>query len=106
MRADVIESLIRYVKHGFSPGSGLRAVLENDLFQAKRGLDSQNWRCLEEIVETVQYCLPTSSFGSKKAVNQWMELLPEDRETADVQHSLQLLQTRLQDIRDLDAAVN
>jgi hypothetical protein len=106
MRAAVIEGLMRYVKHGISPGSGIRAVLEGDLYSAKRSLDSYNWQCLEEIVDLVQYCLPMSAFGSKEAVKKWLELTPEAREArgSEVQYSLQMLETRLRDIRDLDAA--
>ena len=106
MRLSTIEALMRYVKHGILPGSGLKAVLEGDLFQAKRSLDSYNWRCLDDIVDVVQYTLPQASYGSRELVKAWTDIPDSEREAleATIQHSLQMLSNRLQDIKDLEAA--
>jgi hypothetical protein len=105
MRSHVIEALMRYVKHGISPGSGLKAVLTGDLFQAKRCLDSYNWERLDDLVDIVQYTLPMSSYGSKEAVKQW-ETMTETERAANIhniQHSLQMLEARLKDIQLLES---
>lgn len=106
MRSETIEALMRYVRHGISPGSGLKSVLEGNLFQAKRSLDSYNWEHLGDIIDVVQYTLPQSCYGSREIVRRWMEMPDSEREAleATIQHSLQMLNNRLQDILDLEEA--
>ena len=108
MRSATIEGLIRYVRFGILPGSGIRAVLEGNLFQAKRSLDSYNWEHLADIVDVVQYTLPQSSYGSREIVKAWIEMPDSEREAlgATIQHSLQMLHNRLQDILDLEEATS
>lgn len=96
MRPETIEALIRYVRFGSNPGSGLRAVLEGDLFRAKQRLDSYNWQHLDNIVEVIEYTLPKSSFGSRQIVKDWMKMSNSDREAMEsVQHTLQMLNNLL-----------
>ncbi len=99
---------MRYVKHGIVPGSGLRAVLEGNLFQAKRSLDSYNWEYLGDIIDVIQYTLPRTSYGSREIVKAWIDMPDSEREAiaADIQHSLQMLNNRLQDILDLEEAMS
>lgn len=106
MRSATIEGLIRYVRFGTNPGSGIRAVLEGDLFQAKRRLDSYNWEHLDDIVDVVQHTLPQASYGSREIVKAWMEMSDSEREAmaSVIQHTLQMLNNRLQDILDLEEA--
>lgn len=108
MKSATIEALMRYVRHGIVPGSGLRAVLEGDLFQAKRSLDSYNWEYLGDIVDVVQYTLPQASYGSREIVKAWVDMPDSEREAlgATIQHSLQMLSNRLQDILDLEEAMS
>lgn len=108
MRAATIEGLIRYVRFGILPGSGIRAVLEGNLYQTKRSLDSYNWECLADIIDVVQYTLPQSSYGSREIVKAWTEMSEQEREAmgATLQHSLQMLNNRLQDILDLEEATS
>jgi len=108
MRSATIEGLMRYVKHGIIPGAGLRAVLEGDLFQAKRSLDSYNWEYLGDIIDVVQYTLPQASYGSREIVKAWINMSDSEREAleATIQHSLQMLSNRWQDILDLEEAMS
>lgn len=69
----VISSLRNYLKHGISPGSGIRAVLEGDLFQAARRLDNDSWASLRDLVQFAHHYMPVSSYGDSRLVREWLD---------------------------------
>lgn len=66
-------ALDRYAKDGIETGSFLRAVLENDLFQAVHRADSDNLRDIQQITEYVNWELPAGCWGSKEKVQAWLK---------------------------------
>lgn len=66
-----IEALTRYLEYGISPGSGLTAVLEGDLFGAYASLDRDNLSALNEIVDLIRHRFPSASYGSRKNTHDW-----------------------------------
>lgn len=66
------ESLEGYARRGWRPGGFVRAVLTNDLSEAAGRADHMNRRALPEIVALVQNELPMQSWGSEKAVRDWI----------------------------------
>ena len=73
MRANVKESLDRYVSHGIRPGGFLTAVLANDLMQAVGRADEDNQRDLVEICRYVYNHMPYVCHGSYDAVKKWID---------------------------------
>ena len=67
------ESLKRYVEHHISPGSFLRAVLENDLMEAMGRADYENSQILKEICQYVYSEIPLVCWGSKEKVENWLK---------------------------------
>lgn len=68
----VISAINRYVEYRYEPGGFVRSVLENDLKGAFGSADMDNRRYMFEIV---QYCyneIPSICWGSKEAVNDWL----------------------------------
>ena len=68
----IVEALDNYVCHHIETGSFLRAVLENDLREAFGRADHENQ---ERMFEIVQYCyneIPSTCWGSKEAVKNWL----------------------------------
>jgi hypothetical protein len=68
-----IGGLDRYVEHHIEPGSFLRCVLENDLRGAMGHADSINRFALFDIVAYVYNCCPYDCWGSREAVEKWLE---------------------------------
>ena len=66
-----IEALSRYLEYGISPGSGLTAVLEGDLFGSYANLDKDNLGSLHEIVSLIRQKFPSASYGSRKNTHDW-----------------------------------
>ena len=66
-----IEALSRYLEYGISPGSGLTAVLEGDLFGSYANLDKDNLGSLHEIVNLIRQKFPSASYGSRKNTHDW-----------------------------------
>ena len=62
------EALDRYVSHGIMPGGFLVKVLSNDLFGAVGQADSENLAALPEIVKYIYNRMPSSSWGSRDHV--------------------------------------
>jgi len=70
----IVEALDNYVCHQIETGSFLRAVLENDLQEACARADIQNQKIICDIVH---YCfneIPSTCWGSKEAVQKWLDM--------------------------------
>jgi hypothetical protein len=65
------EALENYLMHGFQPGGFLTSVLANDLYLAVGRADHWNKDRLPQIVNEVLYKMPSISWGSYAAVNDW-----------------------------------
>lgn len=74
----MIEGLELYVFHRTSPGSFMRAVLENDLKGAVGKADHINKHHLHEICSFIYNCIPAVSQGSPEKVREWLH---KDEET-------------------------
>lgn len=70
---NIKDSIDRYVEHGISPGSFTRAVLENNLANAIGRSDDYSYNNLSAIVRYVYNKIPSNCWGSKEAVEKWME---------------------------------
>ena len=67
-----IETLILYRDHGCEPGSGTRAILENNLFEALRRSDPNRQRILGDIARWINSHMPAGSYGSRQKVDDWI----------------------------------
>lgn len=67
-----IDTLKLYRDHGIEPGSGTRALLENDLFGALRRSDPYRQKILGDIARWMDRNLPGDSYGSREKVNNWI----------------------------------
>lgn len=65
----LIERLIDYRDNGTPTGDFLRAVLENNLWQAIGRADDENLPRLPDIVAWVYENMPHKAWGSREAVN-------------------------------------
>lgn len=72
IRADVLDSLIRYAETGCPTGGFLAAVLSNDLIDAVARADAHNRRTLCDIAGFVYTEMPRACYGSREAVRQWI----------------------------------
>ena len=72
MKQSVKRVLDRYDKDRIPTGGFLRAVLANDLLDAIARGDTENLRDLCEIVCYISVELPVESYGSYKAVAEWL----------------------------------
>ena len=79
-----LEGLTRYLELGIDPGSGLRAVLENNLAMAMRCLDQDNRAQLYELYSLINSNFPGMSWGSPTRVANWIDNL-SIREEAESQ---------------------
>jgi hypothetical protein len=70
---DITETLGRYVNHKISPGSFLKAVLENDLKRSFETADFINRARMAEIVEFVYKIVPFDLCGSKEKVKNHLD---------------------------------
>jgi hypothetical protein len=68
-----IAAIQRYVDHGIEPGSGTRAVLENDLLGAIQRLDPTSTEILPEIVRYLYNHVPMAVWGSPERVQQHLQ---------------------------------
>lgn len=80
IRADVLDSLIRYAETGCPTGGFLRAVLSNDLMEAVSRADADNRRTLVDIVQFVYMELPRGCYGSPETVLEWIATARTERE--------------------------
>lgn len=72
----------RYVDHGCPTGSFLRAVLENDLFEAVAKADQYNRHLLADICEYIYNYTPATCHGSPEKVAAWLKFHREKPEEA------------------------
>lgn len=68
-----LEGLSRYLQYGVDPGSGLRAVLENNLAMSMRCLDQENRAQLYELYSLISNEFPGMAWGSPTRVANWIE---------------------------------
>jgi hypothetical protein len=68
----VKDSLSRYVDHRIETGSFLRAVLENDLFEAINRADKDSLMALPRIVNYIHNNIRSDCYGSEALVNLWL----------------------------------
>jgi len=73
IRADMIESINRYVTDGVPPGGFLRALLANDLKESFGRADSHNRMTMFNLVCYVVNEIPASCHGSSESVVNWIE---------------------------------
>jgi len=67
------EALRLYVDEHIEPGSFLRAVLENDLSRSFAHADTINRFALFDIVSYIYNWIPSSCWGSREKVQQWLK---------------------------------
>lgn len=80
--ATTIETLERWVSHGYEPGSFVTAVLKNDLYGACRNADQENAAALYEIVCWLVNKAPMGCWGSAANVSEWATLKRDERNAA------------------------
>jgi hypothetical protein len=61
-----------YAQHGLQPGSGIRAVLEGNLFTAMARCDEETIIALPAIVRYINDALHPSIYGSPEGVSRWI----------------------------------
>lgn len=66
------QGLKRYVEDRIPPGGFLMAVLENRLLETYQRADGENRGVIPEIVNYIYTHLPYDCWGSKKAVEKWL----------------------------------
>jgi len=72
MRPEIKAAIDRYAKERIPTGDFLRAVLENDLFEAIGRADLGNRMDIHEICSYIYNNIPLNSWGSKKIVKEWL----------------------------------
>jgi hypothetical protein len=70
---DYRETFRGYVERGLHPGSGVMAILSNDLCGTWRFADDNLFSQLREILHFLFWYLPSDSWGSKEIVQAWMD---------------------------------
>lgn len=68
-----LDTLHAYVQQRVPTGDFLRAVLSNDLREAIAHADNENIKALRAIVQYCHWEIPTQSWGSPQAVNDYLE---------------------------------
>lgn len=72
--SDVMRGAVeRYLNNGIMPGSFMTAVLENNLKEAFGRADSYNSQNMKDIIGYLYNEIPSSAWGSKERVTQWLE---------------------------------
>lgn len=75
----------RWVEQGITPGSFLRAVIRNDLYQAVLRADEVSLEALPNIMRWFIAHAPEGSYGSDKVFSQW-PLYLKARERQEASH--------------------
>jgi hypothetical protein len=65
------ETVRRYIEHGYEPGSGTRAILENRLM-AVLMCDDETVAAMPQIVRWLHNHAPSECHGSQERVDRWM----------------------------------
>ena len=71
--AQLRDGLRRYIERGTRTGTGLRAVLTNDLRGACGFLDEKSYAGLRDIVKFLVNYAPSLCWGSDEHVRDWIE---------------------------------
>lgn len=66
-------TLDNYRIYRLQPGSFVKAVLSNDLYEAMARADSQNLESLKDIVIYITNYFPPDSYGSLAIVEQYLQ---------------------------------
>ena len=77
-----IEQVENYLFFRIPPGSFLRAVLENKLVESFMYADETNSRSMFLIVHYLHNVVPGATWGSSKAVQDWLYPPEEEEEDA------------------------
>jgi hypothetical protein len=67
-------SMLTYVEKGTPPGSFLRCVLENKLYESFVKADEINRRRMIDFAAFLENGLPAAAWGSPEQVDAWIEL--------------------------------
>ena len=68
-------ALCRYAVYGSHPGSGIHAVITNDLRGAIAHLDEQNQSILKILVLWFYWQVPSNCQGSPEKFNEWKGMI-------------------------------
>lgn len=68
----MVEGIYLYIFKHICPGSFLRFVLENNLFDAVCRADHININCLPNYVKFLMEVVNPDCYGSKELVNEWL----------------------------------
>lgn len=79
IREDLYGALERYLNHGIMPGSFLTACLENNLTEAFGRADHTNSANLKNIVGYIFNHMPSNSWGSREAVQEYLKRFNNER---------------------------
>jgi len=71
------EALDRYVQCHIPPGDFLKAVLSNNLKEAFARADDMNTEAMGDIVKYMYNNIPSACWGSKEALEEWINMKPE-----------------------------
>lgn len=66
------EALAFYFLEHYSPGNGIKFLLQNDAVNAIRYLDKENSKAIYEIYHWCYNYLPWNSWGNFEKVNNWI----------------------------------
>lgn len=73
VREDLLGALECYLNQGIMPGGFMTAVLENNLSEAFGRADYENSENLRNIVGYIYNNVPSTAWGSKEKIGQWLE---------------------------------
>lgn len=68
----LLDAIDRYVEHRVPVGGFLEAVLTNNLRDAVGRADHLNAPVLQEYVEHLYWCVPSTCWGSPEKVSAWL----------------------------------
>ena len=75
------DSLLRYANSGIPTGGFLYYVLSNDLFGAIGRADENNIMALHDICSYIYNKMPSTCWGSREIVGEWLERFRSKRES-------------------------
>lgn len=88
IKPETIETLRRYADHGIPTGDFLRAVLENNLFEAAGRADPENFAALGDICGYVYNEMPAGCWGNPQTVREWLRGFEIKRQVEQAQVQL------------------
>ena len=72
------DSIINYYENGWSPGSFLEAIINNDLREAVGRADDTNIDCLKAYIMWFYNQAPSGTWGYSTAVEDWLKKFHEE----------------------------